>query len=146
MITEVDSSLFVADIRDVETESLGEYGIDLVVGVCQDDRSDNVGCPYRHFPLSDGPPHRGARNPGRFVYELFEDAVDIVLDQWQRGSAVLVHCHAGQSRSVSVAAAAMAVDREVDIDTAFGLIRSHRNTQVSPDVQTFAERYVSENR
>lgn len=140
---EIEHGLWISDIRDVETRSTDRF--DRVVGICQDDRSDNVGCDYYHFPLSDGPPHPEAHNPGKFSYELFEAAVDTIIEGLKAGETVLVHCHAGQSRSVMASIAALAVFNGTDYEETFWKVRTANDgANPSNGVREFAKGYVRE--
>lgn len=139
--TKAGEDLYVADIRDVQTLDLSEYGVDVVVGVCQDSAEENVSCDYHFFCLSDGKPV--GHCPGEYDYELFEDAVDVARDALSEGKTVLVHCHAGQSRSVSVAAVVLTMDRGYNLDQAYWHIRTTRDTNVHPDTKFLASKYVN---
>jgi hypothetical protein len=103
--TQLTGGLYVADIQDIREGDTS--GFDHVVGVCQDDCSDNVGCEYTHFDLRDGPYDSYGR--GEFSRDMFKDAVDAVIAARIRRETVCVHCHMGQSRSASVAITAYAL-------------------------------------
>ena len=74
----VRDTLWVSDIQTVHQKPTHKF--DAVITICQDTVADNIGCEYHHFPLSDGPPIENSYNPGVFEYELFEDAVDTIID------------------------------------------------------------------
>lgn len=141
--TEVVDNLYVADIQDVQTLDLDNYGIDVVVGVCQDSAEDNVGCDYHYFCLSDGEPE--GHCPGVFDYELFEEAVDVTRSFLDEGKNVLVHCHMGQSRSVSVVAVTMVYHCEYNLMDAYYEISQHRMTHPSQELVSLAKEYVERN-
>jgi len=103
-INQIIDGLYVSNITYAVTEDTSEF--DRVVTVCQDNIEDNVGCRYSHYKMADGEPQ--GHNPGDCSFELFEQAADEVAVALADGETVLVHCHAGQSRSVSVCMAAVA--------------------------------------
>lgn len=113
--TQLIGGLYIGDIQDVREGDTSKF--DTVVGVCQDDCSENVGGDYEHFSLRDGPYDSYGR--GEFKYELLSDAIDAVLSARIRRDTVLIHCHAGQSRSATVAIAAMAVLEGMTWDDAY---------------------------
>ena len=115
--------LHISDISYVRENPL-DY--DRVVTVCQDDVVDNVGCAYEYYNLSDG---ETTGYGGEFSYTLFEQAAGSVLDNLERGEKMLIHCHEGVSRSVSVASAAIAVHEDSRFEEALEDCR----TDIEPD-------------
>lgn len=144
-MNQITDQLWLGDIRDAQTKPLRELGIDTVVTICQDSVEDNVSgrCDYYHFNLADGKPT--GHNPGTEDYTEFAGAVDVIRNAIAAGDTVFVHCHAGQSRSVSAAACVLACDHGFNINEAYQRIRAHRETHVSPDLRTLANKYVSRN-
>lgn len=139
--TQVYSNLYVGDIEDVREGDTSEF--DRVVGVCQDDCSENVSAPYHHFNLADGPNDEQER--GEFSYELFSNAVDRVIAERIARQKVLVHCHAGVSRSVAVATATLAVLHGHDWDEAFGFVKDARPiANPKPELISAGKRYINE--
>jgi protein-tyrosine phosphatase len=59
--------------------------------------------------------------------EAFAAAARAVVAALERGETTLVHCSAGASRSVSVAAAALAVHDGVDVREAFARVGAARD-------------------
>jgi hypothetical protein len=89
-------------------------------------------------PLVDGP-----RNDA----EAFADAVDSLRSLLVRGERVLVHCSAGASRSVAVAAAALAVDGDVPADEALATVCAARGVAAShPALADRAREYAATRR
>lgn len=86
---------------------------------------------YAHISIPDGSP----TTPGEESrYEDFETAASTL---WQRinndiDENILVNCAAGISRSVSVAATAVALRRNQSFDEALGRVRSSRGIQQTP--------------
>lgn len=104
--SKVHDQLWIANITATREEAIPD-SVDRVVGVCQDSVEDNVGVPYTHFNLADGP-FGVVGGRGEFTNRLFFEAAQFILDALTRGETVLVHCHAGQSRSASTSIAALA--------------------------------------
>lgn len=141
--TQLIGGIYIGDILDVQEGDTSMF--DRVIGVCQDDCSDNVGCPYEHFCLSDGPYDIRGHNPGEYSYELVSEAIDAVVAARVRRETVLVHCHAGQSRSASVAIAAMCVVNGMDWDEAYNRATNQRPIiNPGPELVRDAKRYVHE--
>lgn len=138
----ITDQLYVGDIQDAREAPTDRF--DRVVTVCQDEVSDNVGCAYNWFNMSDGPENSYG---GDSSYELFAEAADCVLASLDDGETVLVHCHMGQSRSVAVAAAALAVFKQAYAERGFEWVRQGRG-QTHPDhsLRLHAIRYADENR
>lgn len=107
-MNEINNNLWVSDIQGAREQSTGRF--DCVITVCQDEISDNVGCEYHHFNMNDG---EGTEYGGDDSFELFETASDTLLNALNKNKTVLIHCHMGQSRSVSVAVAALAVHEDI---------------------------------
>lgn len=136
--SQITDLLWVGDIQDVREGPTDRF--DRVVTVCQDRVFDNVGCEYNWFNMSDGPKNSYG---GDSSYELFAEAAQCVLDAMRGGEVVLVHCHAGQSRSVSVAAAALAVLTDVRIEAGYNSVWERRGRTYPDDLlQDHADRFV----
>lgn len=97
-MNKIIDNLWITDIQTVAEESTEQF--DMVISVCQDKAADNVSVPYVHFPLADGPDD--SRWGGDYSYGFFAAIVDFVVDQYNCGSKLLVHCHRGRSRSAAV--------------------------------------------
>lgn len=139
---QVTDQLWIGDIADAQQKSMREYDIDTVITVCQDNVSDNIGVEYHHFNMSDGASDYG----GDSSYELFEKAADMLLAALWRGDTVLIHCHVGMSRSVSVATAVLALYEDISFEAAYNRCRmsrahSHRPEQLLLD---HARRYIDD--
>ncbi|WP_276257527.1 dual specificity protein phosphatase family protein [Haloglomus litoreum] len=109
----VGEDLYVGDLASVgDGRALHAAGIDVVVGLTHDAPTDGypTGVDVVREPMVDGP-----RNDG----SAFERAVDATLDALTDGHRTLVHCSAGSSRSVAVAAATLAETTDRDLEAAF---------------------------
>lgn len=136
--SQITDLLWVGDIQDAREESTDQF--DRIVSVCQDEVSDNVGCEYDWFNMADGPM---CGYGGDSSYELFYEAAKCVLDAMRRGETVLVHCHMGQSRSVSVAAAALSVLTDTSIEAGYNSVWEFRgDTHPEQLLQDHAEKFV----
>ena len=133
-ISKIRDDLFITDITSVRTQSLNGIEADLVVNICGDSTADNVGCDYQQFDIRDG----------THTYDTFSEAVEAILEAWSENKGVLVHCHAGQSRSVSASAAALSVDEDINLFDAYNRIRSERIIHPSPELTESAERFVDD--
>lgn len=78
------------------------------------------------YPLADGPGNRR---------EDVLEAIDFVHGCVQTGERVLVHCHAGRSRSVCVVAAWLALHRGRTRSEALQMIADKRPIYLSPGVE-----------
>jgi protein-tyrosine phosphatase len=142
MTTQITGGLYIGDIDDIREGDTREF--DLIVGVCQDDCSDNVGCEYEHFNLADGPDQQG-HVPGEYSYELLSEAIDAVIAARIRRQTVCVHCHAGRSRSATVVVAAMAVLDGMTWNESFNKARESRPIiNPGPTLVEDGKRYIEE--
>jgi protein-tyrosine phosphatase len=138
-MNQITPMLYVTDIKTVRETSLP--GITHVVTVCQDDVRDNVGCDYDYFCMSDGPAQGYV--PGDNSYEMFEEACECVIESLESDNTVLVHCHAGRSRSVAVCTATLAVTGGLTYEEAFNRVREARPIANShPLLRDHAERFI----
>lgn len=141
-MNEIIDNLWIGDIWDAQEGDTSQF--DAVITICQDDVRDNVACTYHQFPLSDGPAPRDAYNPGVFEYELFEEAVDTIIEHVERGDCTFVHCHAGQSRSVIACTCALVVLEDTYFDDAFWTVRASRgNVSPSDEIRHFGTKYTN---
>lgn len=143
--SDVGGTLYIGDIQDVQQRSIADLTVDHVVTVCQDDVRDNISDDvlYSYFCMADGV-ERG-QNPGDASYELFEKASLHVADLLVEENDVLVHCHAGQSRSVTVSATAIALLSDLEFEEALSLIEQERGIAPSPQLKTHGVRVVAKN-
>lgn len=140
--TQIVGNLYIGDIQDVREGDTSRF--DTIIGVCQDDCSDNVSCKYQHFNLADGPEDQIGHNPGEYSYELLEDAITAAFSARLRRETVLVHCHAGQSRSATVCIAALALLEGHSWEEAYNIVEDARpiinpHPQLVDDAKRFLE-------
>lgn len=101
-----------------------EAAVDFILNLsswCNSDRAKENS--YTHISIADGP---------KTSYIEFKSAVDILLDRIDNDDMCLVHCAAGHSRSVSVAATAIADRRDQSFEEALGRVRSSHPTPSRP--------------
>ena len=115
----VAPGLWVGSLADAsDAAALREAGIGTVVRLTHESPAGGTAGPTVHeHPMVDGP-----RNDP----EGFAGAVHETLAALERGETTLVHCSAGASRSVSVAATALAVHEGVDLREAFARVGAAR--------------------
>jgi len=135
----VCQNLSVSDIDTVMSDDISEY--DTIVSVCQDCKRDNVGQEYLHFPLADD--MRSKESYGGSVdYQDFYKAAETVAERIE-DEHVLVHCHAGRNRSVSVCAAVRGATYGIPPTyTTNDLTVVGVDVKQSPLMLGFAEQYV----
>jgi len=90
---------------------------------CDDDRVD---IDIVNMPLIDG-----SGNDKR----LFDDAVDYIHDVVSNGEKILVHCHAGRSRSVCILARYFIIKHGMTQAHALSIIKSKREIYLSPGIE-----------
>ncbi|WP_435066648.1 dual specificity protein phosphatase family protein [Haloplanus sp. C73] len=118
---EVADGLFVGTVEDAGDEALiRDHGIAAVLSLTHSDPDGGFppGLAVTDVPMMDGP-----RNDQR----QFDRAVSHVLSHLGTGDTLLVHCSAGASRSPAVAATALALYDELDLDTAFEQVANRRS-------------------
>jgi protein-tyrosine phosphatase len=123
---EVATDLFVGTVNAVGKESLlRNHGITTVVSLTHGNSfggSLPAETDVANHPIIDGP---------QADLDTFEQAVDDVVAALQSGERVFVCCSAGASRSPAVAATALALVSETDLDNAFQQV-SDRRQAVDP--------------
>lgn len=139
--SEITEQLHVSNIQTARTCDKDEY--DAVVTVCQDSIEANVpgGTDYHYFCMADGP--ETGLVPGDSSYEMFGRAATTVTLHLLRGDTVLLHCHAGQSRSVAVAMAALMSVEDFTFEEAWTRM-ANRRPEVHPDrtLRQYAKRFA----
>lgn len=141
--TQITESLYIGDILDVRQGKTSDF--DHIVTVCQDNVQANVSGDYDFFCLSDGPAKQMGHNPGEYSYELLSEAIGTVVDSLREGNTILVHCHAGQSRSATVCVAALAIYEDISWDESFNRLRTARpSINPVPELISDGKKYVQE--
>ena len=141
----VGPGLWVCDIATVRERPTDRF--DRIVTVCQDSVAANVSpaTAYHHVALSDGPPE--GHVPGACDRETVARAIDHVVAGLESGDETLVHCHAGRSRSPTIAAAALAIHTDQDFDDAlYAVTQTNGPTFPHPMILDFARDVVDESR
>ncbi|WP_338739398.1 dual specificity protein phosphatase [Haloplanus salilacus] len=117
---EVAQNLFVGTAADATDEStLRAHEIEVIVSLTATNHAGNVPAELTlvEVPMMDGPQNS---------QDAFETAVDAVVSQLAAGEKTLLHCSAGASRSPAVAAAALALHRDSELEAAFQQILTRR--------------------
>lgn len=125
----VYENLWIGDISDAQEKSMKSRGINTVITVCQDSVEDNIGCNYFEYNMSDGPDNKYGGDHG---YEIYKRAADNLYNRLEQGDSVLIHCHRGRSRSVSVAVGVIGRMKSISADSALTLVESNR-PEADPD-------------
>lgn len=96
-------TLYITDISTIREGVKPD--LDRVITVCQEEVCDNISSDieYNFYNMSDGDDGYG----GSAEYGVFERAADILYHALEQDEVVCIHCHMGQSRSVSVSIAAL---------------------------------------
>lgn len=132
-----------------EAVQMDKSDFDRVITVCQESIEDNVSesMEYSWYDMSDGRPVVEGKYGGSCGYELFEEAADELYHALDSGETVLIHCHAGQSRSVSVASAALGRLLDLSRSDALDLIHHYRLTHQYPDMllMDHTRKYIIDN-
>jgi protein-tyrosine phosphatase len=128
---EYDSSgeLYISGIQSACEDATNH--LDRVITVCQDSIEDNVSSQqsYDFFCMADGPHNAYG---GECSYELFRRAANVLFMALEDGESVLIHCHQGASRSVSVAVASLGRLLDIPRHEAYDLVQHYR-PQAHPD-------------
>jgi atypical dual specificity phosphatase len=118
--------LYIGDILDASNhERIEKREIDSVLKLTYETPDDGYpnSVEVHEFSLTDGPQND---------YERFKKAVEKLLELFDGGDTVFVHCSAGKSRSPTVSAAAIALHEDVDFRSAIETIRESRDINPHP--------------
>lgn len=105
------------------------------------DRVVSLACPNEHTT------HEYLIDDGEHDYEVFESAVDQVIDGLEKDEDVLVHCRAGISRSVSVCIATLVVHSEISYSDTYNKCQrgfQHPNPKLVDSAKKYIEEHTSE--
>ena len=132
----VHRRLWVTDIDTAQSHDTSKF--DTVVSVCQDTCEDNISdeTNYYHYPLADDCESKENWG-GVFEYDTFSDAVYEVVQALMEGQTVLVHCHKGRNRSVSVCIGVYAIWRDVQYCRAKTIVFESR-PEADPNTELLA--------
>ena len=133
VFTRIRDDLYITDIESIRYYELPS-DIDRVINVCQDDTQDNVSCAYNQYSMEDG----------KHEYGTFEEAVIKVIESWKDNETVVVHCHAGMSRSVTTAATAKALVEDLTLDDSLYDISRERNISPSEELKESGYTFLGE--
>ena len=136
----VTDSLLVGDAEDAsDHDGIRAAGVTVVLSLTH----DSPATPARGYRVVDRPLVDGPQNDP----ERFAAAVDTLRSLLDDGERVLVHCSAGASRSVAVAAAAHALGEGLDADEALATVRAERGVSaLHPVLADRARAYVDARR
>ena len=125
----VTENIAVGNFLDADSATKDE--VDAIVCLkpeccSEDNETIDVFC----LPLIDG-----AGNDKRY----FNDAVDFIDDVVSSGERVLVHCHAGRSRSVCMVARYFMIKHGMTSNQALAKIEAKREIYLSPGIEELLE-------
>lgn len=117
---QVAPDLFVGTHADsAATQRLDEHHITTVVSLThKSPEHSNQAIDIHSIPLIDGPKND---------HDQFTKAVQQTVTAINQGECVLVHCSAGASRSPTVAATALALIEEIDLQNAIQQVADNRD-------------------
>ena len=119
----ITDHLAIGNFVDAQSLPAGVNAVLCLREDCCDGRTDvDALC----LPLLDGP-----GNDPRDI----EEALDFVREVVTAGQRILVHCHAGRSRSVVVVARYLMQSRGLTAQDALDLIASRREIYLSPGIE-----------
>ena len=135
--------LHITDITEAIQEPTSHF--DRVITVCQDSIEDNISDDqtYSYYCMSDGPTNAYG---GDHSYEMFEEAADELYEALSDDESVLIHCHHGTSRSVSVATAALGRLLGMNRSEAIDRVHYYRPRPSYPDrlLMEHASEYITQ--
>jgi dual specificity phosphatase 12 len=125
---EVVPGLFIGSRRMItdNTDWLTAMRIDVVISALTRDEYDEYMITYSDFDKQVWYSLEIDDEPGAPIYSHFDHAHRIIRNALTKGNRVLVHCAAGVSRSVSLVAAYLIIEKSMTADAALRLIRSNR--------------------
>lgn len=133
--------LWIADITKARSSSTTQF--DRVITVCQEPIEDNISPEqqYHWYNMSDGDTGYG----GFHDYHLFERATTQLYEALCWDESVLIHCHMGRSRSVSVSIAALGRLLSLSRFESYELVNRYR-PQAQPNqlLLDHARRYIEQ--
>lgn len=126
-ISKFDESIFIGKMHDAkDPELLKRHGIRSILSLNGDtiQATDAPECIEKItvFHFTDGPGNDSAH---------FERAVDSFRDHLQNHAPVLIHCHAGRSRTPVLLAGYLVKYQGKSIDEALTIVKSRRDTNIS---------------
>ena len=135
---EVYPNVWITDISTAQTCPKDRF--DRIITVCQDSIEDNVpdSIPYEWYNMSDGMSEYG----GDDSMALFQRATFTIIYALIVEETILVHCHAGQSRSVTTVAAAIALYDDRDVNDVISDIKDIRDVEPNEEMVKKAQRLV----
>ena len=121
-----DYELYIGDALDASNhEKIEKRGIDSVLKLTYESPDDGYPSSVNvyEFSLTDGPQND---------YERFKEAVEKLLELFEKNETVFAHCSAGKSRSPTVSAAAIALHEDVEFRSAIETIEESRDINPHP--------------
>lgn len=133
----VHDQLWITDVDRIEKDMVSvSQKVDFIINLspwCDHDYANEND--YVHIPINDGVPDVNQY--------LFNKAVDIALERLEAGDKLLVHCGAGISRSVAVAATALTYYRNSKFPDQLGRVVDKRESPgIAIELKRLGEKYL----
>ena len=130
--------LYIGDSEDAADHAkIENEGVDAVLKLTYETPDDGYpdSVEVYEYSMTDGPKNDRER---------FEQAVKKLLELFEDGKTVFVHCSMGKSRSPAVSAAAIAVYEDVNFESALETIRESRDINPHTALLKRSENVVEE--
>jgi len=125
----ITEKIVIGNFIDAKNASSSELDAILCLKAnCCDENNDEfeITC----IPLVDGPGNN---------YRYLDQAVSFIDEVVSRGDKILVHCHAGRSRSVCIVARYFMVKHDLTSHQALESIKVKREIYLSPGIETILD-------
>jgi protein-tyrosine phosphatase len=117
-VTQLLPEFWIGTISDASKLSVeNPLGIEEVINVCGEDYEHNPAIHYTMVNLQDG-----HEIPENIFWQVVNYGVECLLS----GKRTIIHCHAGRSRSVGLAAAILTRISKMNFEAALGFIKRKR--------------------
>ena len=141
---QITTTLSISNIRSARNCDHEQFTH--IITVCQESIADNMATEvpaYSHFNLADGE-YDEQTNGGECSFEVFEQAADTLRKALTEDeNTTLIHCHAGVSRSTSVAAAALSAINNQSFSESIEVIKTERpRANPLPRLKSYAKLYA----
>jgi protein tyrosine/serine phosphatase len=134
-VNEVHTGIWIGGIRDVTVENLRQHRIGAILSLTGEgistDSAEGLGvAAVNVHPLVDGA-------NSLFDFKRAIRSLQTLITSHER---VLVHCHAGRSRSPAVVAGWLVIHQGMNADVAMELIAKQRGINIAPELQKLVRR------
>lgn len=142
-MNEIREDLYITSIDGVK-EALPEK-INCTYCVSQQriskEKANQLDSEYRFHPFKSG---AIGRNGHEGSYERFCNVVESIINKIQDGETVLVHCHAGESRSAAIVIACVGHLSDIGYEEAKSRVSQERDINPVTRFRYYCKRYLEE--